>query len=187
MSESLHQEAVVMSHTPFPRSRVRTAPPSAPIAILWAGSAAVVPTLIRLSVDHLVSDVTIFPAYFPFVMAAATFLGWRSAMVAAILSTLAANYMFMGARFELSAAPTDIVSSLMFLVSASIVIVGVEKLKSATRADDLEQASSRPAGASSRPLSSGHGLLLATALALVTWVAVVWGAIHAFHAFRVLA
>jgi hypothetical protein len=42
-------EPQVMSHAPVPGSRVRTPPP--PIAILWAGSAAVVPTLIRLAME----------------------------------------------------------------------------------------------------------------------------------------
>jgi hypothetical protein len=71
------------------------------MAILWIGSAAIVPTLIRLAMDHLVNDVTIFPAYFPFVLAAATFLGWRSAVVTAILSALAANFMFIGGALRI--------------------------------------------------------------------------------------
>jgi K+-sensing histidine kinase KdpD len=139
-----------------------------------------VPTLIRLAVDHVVSDVTIFPAYFPFVLAAATFLGWRSAVVAAILSALAANFMFMGARFSFSAAERDIVSTLLFLASAIAVIVGVEKLKAAARASGLDQELSHLSGTASRALARGPGLLLAAVLALASWVAVIWGAIRLF-------
>jgi K+-sensing histidine kinase KdpD len=170
-----------MSHAPVPRSHVRTAPPTAPIAILWAGAAAVVPTLIRLAVDHVVSDVTIFPAYFPFVLAAATFLGWRSAAVVAILSALAANYLFMGARFAFSATGPDIVSVLLFLASASAVIIGVEKLKSAARAANPGQALSDRAGTAGRALARGTGILLAASLALASWAAVIWGAVRLFR------
>jgi K+-sensing histidine kinase KdpD len=170
-----------MSHAPVPGSRVRTAPPSAPIAILWAGAAAIVPTLIRLAVDHVVSDITIFPAYFPFVLATATFLGWRSAIVATILSGLAANFMFMGARFAFSAALPDIVSTLLFLLSAGAVIVGVERLKAAAHVAGPDQGSSRPAGTASRPLARGTGILLAASLALASWAAVIWGAVRLFR------
>jgi K+-sensing histidine kinase KdpD len=156
------------------------APSSAPMAILWVGSAAVVPTVIRLVVDHLVSDVTIFPAYFPFVLAAATFLGWRSAVATAILSALAANFMFMGPRFAFSTVLTDVVSTLMFLLSAGVVIYGVERLKSAASIAGPEYENSPSAR---RPLARGPGLLLAVVLALVTWVAVIWGAVRAVRMF----
>lgn len=168
-----------MSHAPSPGTRLRNPPPSAPIAILWVGSAAIVPTVIRLAVDHLVNDVTIFPAYFPFVLAAATFLGWRSAVVAAILSALAANLMFMGERFEFSAATTDIVSSLLFLLSAGAVIFGVERLKAAARASDPSRGASHPAGSASR--ARGPGLLFAALLAFAAWAAVIWGSVHAIR------
>jgi K+-sensing histidine kinase KdpD len=137
-----------------------------------------VPTLIRLAMDHVVNDVSIFPAYFPFVLAAATFLGWRSAVVTAVLSALAANFMFMGARFELSAATTDIVGTLLFLLSAGAVIFGVERLKSAAHAG---QGASRPAGIGSRPLARGRGLLLAAVLSLISWLAVILGLVHAIR------
>jgi K+-sensing histidine kinase KdpD len=160
---------------------MRTAPPSTPTVILWAGAAAVVPTLIRLALDHVVSDITIFPAYFPFVLAAATFLGWRSAIVATILSALAANFMFMGERFAFSAAAPDMVSIVLFLLSAGAVILGVERLKSAAHGADLDQGASHPAGTASRPLARGIGILLAASLALASWAAVIWGAVRLFR------
>jgi K+-sensing histidine kinase KdpD len=140
-----------------------------------------VPTLIRLALDHVVSDITIFPAYFPFVLATATFLGWRSAIVATILSALAANFMFMGERFTFSASVPDIVSTLLFLLSAVAVIVGVEMLKSAAHAADLDQGASRLDGTPSRPLARGIGILLAASLALASWAAVIWGAVRLFR------
>jgi K+-sensing histidine kinase KdpD len=124
-----------------------------------------VPTLIRLAVDHVVSDITIFPAYFPFVVAAAAFPGWRSAVVATILSALVANFMFMGDGFTFSVSVPDIVSTLLFLLSAVAVIVGVERLKSAAHAAALHQGTSRLDGALSRPLARGIGILLAASLA----------------------
>jgi K+-sensing histidine kinase KdpD len=173
-----------MSHAQVPSSRPgRIAAPSAPIAILWAGAAAVVPTLIRLAVDHVVSDVTIFPAYFPFVMAAATFLGWRSAVVAAVLSALAANYMFMGPRFQFSAAAADIAGTLLFLASAGVVIFGVDRLKAAVHAKDLEQAALDPADGAGQPPANGPALALAAALSLGAWAAMIWGAWRAIRQF----
>jgi K+-sensing histidine kinase KdpD len=168
-----------MAHAQGSRSRDRAETSSLPTTILWAGAAAVVPTLIRLAADHVVSDVTIFPAYFPFVLAAATFLGWRSAIVTTILSALAANFMFMGARFAFSTAATDIGSTLLFLVSAIAVIIGVERLKSSARATDLDQGAPRAA----RGLSKGHCLLLATLLSLGAWGAMIWGSIHLIRIF----
>jgi K+-sensing histidine kinase KdpD len=170
-----------MSPPPDPRSHILAPPPPAPIAVLWAGAAAAAPTLIRLALDHVVSDITVFPAYFPFVLAAATFLGWRAAVVTAVVSALAANFMFMGERFEFSSATTDVVSTLVFLVSASAVIFGVERLKSATPAADLDHAASPQARSARRPLSRGHGLLLAALLSLCAWVSMIWGASHAIR------
>jgi K+-sensing histidine kinase KdpD len=138
-----------------------------------------VPTLIRLAMDHVVNDVSIFPAYFPFVLAAATFLGWRSAVVTAVLSALAANLMFMGARFEFSAAPTDIVSTLLFLLSASAVIFGVERLKSAAHRGQ----GASPAAIGRRPLAMGRGLLLAAVLSFISWLAVILGVVHTIRLF----
>jgi K+-sensing histidine kinase KdpD len=131
--------------------------------------------------DHVVSDITIFPAYFPFVLAAAAFLGWRSAIVTTILSAVAANFMFMGTRFAFSAALPDIVSTLLFLVSAGAVIVGVERLKSAAHAADLDHGASRLDGTGSRPMARGIGILLAASLALTSWAAVIWGAVRLFR------
>lgn len=168
-----------MSHASIPKSVART-PPSAPMAVLWAGAAAVVPTIIRLAMDHVVSDLTIFPAYFPFVLATATFLGWRSAILATILSGLAANYMFMGGRFAFSADPRDVVGTLVFLVSAAVVVVGVEYIKAAARAHYLDLQN--PGGGAARhPLGRGPGLVAALLLALASWIAMIWGVRHAVH------
>jgi K+-sensing histidine kinase KdpD len=150
------------------------------MVILWIGAAAVVPTLIRLALDHVTSDLTIFPAYFPFILAATNLLGWRSGVVVAILSAFAANYMFLGPRFAFSAALPDIVSTLIFLVSAGAVIFGVERLKSA-RAAELAAGLSYPAGTASHPLTRGTGILLAASLALASWAAVIWGAVRLFR------
>jgi hypothetical protein len=133
-----------------------------------------------MSLDGAVSGVT-FTAYFPFVVLTAIFLGWRSAMLTTVLSALAANFLFMAPRYELSASVNDVASTLLFLASASGVIFATGTLRTAARAGDLDRTWSRPARAVGQRWSLGQGLLLGAALSLALWGGAIWAVARLFH------
>lgn len=174
-----------MPHVQFVRSRVLAAArPGLPVAVLWAGAAVVIPTLIRLCLDGVVSGVP-FLTYVPFVAAAAMFLGWRSAMIVTALSTLAGASLFVDTRFELFESTSEVMSALVFVIAASALTFGIETLRTAARTGDLDHRWSYPAQATARPvsppLSKGHGLLLAAALSLALWGGVIWAVMRLFR------
>src|SRR4029079_15380932 len=71
-------DRILMSRFQIVRSRLSTAPPRGKDAFLYSALAVLLPTLVRASIDSVVSGTT-FVAYFPFVLMAAMFLGWRNA------------------------------------------------------------------------------------------------------------
>jgi two-component sensor histidine kinase len=105
-------------------------PPRAPIAFICSCAAVAAPTLIRLAIDHLVIDVT-YVTYYPFILGAAMFMGWRYASGVALASAVAGNYLFMAPRHTLFAFPEDTVGSLFFLLAAALVIAAAEALRQA--------------------------------------------------------
>ncbi|HEY2750888.1 DUF4118 domain-containing protein [Phenylobacterium sp.] len=127
-----------MPHVQLVKARLLASPASTPLAFFWAAAAAMTPTLIRASLDGLVADTT-FPTYFPFVLLAAIFLGWRPAMFTAALSALAANYLFMGPPHELFATVQDTAGTLVFLTSAIAIIFATETVRSAHLAANLDR------------------------------------------------
>jgi K+-sensing histidine kinase KdpD len=164
----------------FVKSRVLAAsPPTPPTALLWAAAAAVVPTLIRAALDGVLSG-SAFLAYFPFLVAAAMFLGWRSAMVTTALSALAANFLFLGPRNAFAESVNDVAATLLFLMSASAVIFGTETLKTAARPANLDRGWSRPARTVSAPLRRGYGLVLGAVLSLALWAGAIWAVMKLF-------
>jgi len=162
-----------MAHVQFVRSRSLAPTPGLLQTLVWGCLAAAAPTLIRAGLDGVVAD-TVFPAYYPFILAAAIVLGWRCALLATAFSALAANFMFMAPRYEVIASAQEVGDLLVFLVSSAAVIFGAETLRTAVRRAHAPGAWSHPRVAVSRPLPRGHGLLLGAAVSLGLWVGVIW-------------
>ena len=118
-----------MTRFHFVRSRLLAAP-SGQIAILYIVFAVVVPTLIRASIDGFVSGTT-FVAYFPFVLMSAMFLGWRSAIVVTLASTVIANFLFMAPRYTFFADSHDTTGAVSFVFSSLLIIALGETLRRA--------------------------------------------------------
>jgi K+-sensing histidine kinase KdpD len=106
-----------MTRLGFIRSRLLAAPPRGPSALVCGILVVAIPTLVRASLDDLVSGTT-FVAYYPFILFAAIFLGWRSAAVATVASALTANFLFLYPRYRLFADLDDTLGTLLFILSA---------------------------------------------------------------------
>ena len=117
------------------RMRLLAQPPPVRVALLWAAAAVAAPTLIRQALDPLVREVT-FSAYYPFVVFAALFLGWRYALGVTFAATLLANFLFMAPRYRLMAGPSDTVGAVLFFISSSLMIVTAETLRHSVREVD---------------------------------------------------
>src|SRR6476469_2821862 len=95
-----------MTRLHFVRSRLLAEPPRGHLAVLYAGLAIILPTLIRAILDGFVSGTT-FVAYFPFVLVSAMFLGWRNALVVTLASAAVANFLFMEPRYTFFSGTRD--------------------------------------------------------------------------------
>ena len=131
-----------MTRLNFVRSRLLAPAPRGADAILYVGLAVAVPTLVRWSIDSLVSGVT-FVAYYPFVMLAAMFMGWRHACMVTLASAAVANFLFMDPRYTLFAGYYDTAGALSFVFAAVLIILLAEILR--WTAGELEASRSHEA------------------------------------------
>jgi two-component sensor histidine kinase len=124
-----------MTRLQFVRKRLIAQPPPL-LALACAVGAVAAPTLIREAFDPVLHDEVTFATYYPFVMVAALFLGWRYALGVALGTTLVANYLFMAPRYRLMAQPSDTVGAGLFLICAALMIVTAETLRRTAREVD---------------------------------------------------
>jgi hypothetical protein len=110
-------------------------------ALVWSLVAIAVPTIIRASLDGVVTGVGFTP-YSPFVLLSAVMLCWRYAAVVAIISTVIADALFVGPRFQLIESPTDIFGGIAFLGTSFLIIGLVQAMRT------LMKHRGRPIGAS---------------------------------------
>jgi hypothetical protein len=90
-------------------------------AVFIAVTAVALPTLYRVSLDGMVMGIGYCP-YPPFVMLSAVLLGWRQAAVIALASVVVADALFVGTRFEIVEAPTDMLGDAGFLLISALII-----------------------------------------------------------------
>ncbi|MCF2515128.1 DUF4118 domain-containing protein [Sphingomonas sp. G124] len=109
-------------------------------AIGWTLAAIAVPTLGRVAVDGHVTGVGFTP-YCPFVLLSAVLLGWRHATVVALAAAVIGDALFVGPRFQLIEAPTDIFGVVVFLGTSCLMIGLVHAMRT------LMQNGGRPATA----------------------------------------
>jgi len=95
-------------------------------ALLYCIVAVAVPTLLRASVDGIVTGLGFTP-YVPFVLIAAIFLEWYFAAAVALVSALIGDAFFTGPPVHILEEPSDVFGMLAFL-SASTIIIGFAHL-----------------------------------------------------------
>lgn len=99
-------------------------------ALLCNLAAIAFPTLVRAAVDHAVSGIAFVP-YFPCVLLAAIFLGWRHAAIVAVASAAIVDALFIGPPTALLGGPTDIFGVSVFLLASALTIGFVHAARSA--------------------------------------------------------
>jgi len=117
-----------MTRFGFIRTRLLAAPPRGVSAMVLGILVVAIPTLVRASLDGVVSGTT-FVAYYPFILFAAIFLGWRIAAVVTFASALIANFLFLYPRYRLFADLDDTLATLLFLLSAGLIISLADALR----------------------------------------------------------
>ena len=89
--------------------------------LLCVVAALAAPTLIRASVEGVVTGVGFTP-YLPFVLLAALMLRWQVAAAVAVASAVLADFLFVGTRHELLSTPTDLFGMLVFAAASALTI-----------------------------------------------------------------
>src|SRR5262245_30907043 len=84
-------------------------------AVVGVVLAIAVPTLVRFLLDDIVSGAEFSP-YFPSVLLAAIFLGWRYAAVVALASAIISDALFVGPPAQLLEGPSDLFGAGIFLI-----------------------------------------------------------------------
>lgn len=108
----------------------------------WTAVAIAVPTLIRVAIDAGRSGIP-FVTYFPAVVLAALFLGWRFGAVVAALSAAVARLLFMQDQPRLIESPEGIAFVGLFVLSCTVLIVIGQALRRTIA--ELQGASAREA------------------------------------------
>lgn len=119
----------------FVKAHLAGHPLSGVRGVAWGCGMVVIPTVIRASLDPLISGTT-FVAYFPFILASGLLLSWRAAATVTIASALAANFLFMEPRYILLAKITDTIGTFLFVVSSLLIVTVGQTLRRAVQ--DLE-------------------------------------------------
>lgn len=101
-------------------------------AVLCGLAAIAVPTLVRASVDGVVSG-TAFSPYIPFVLVSALLLKWPYAVGVALVSSIVADMMFVDPRYVFIAGPTDVFGMSVFLAASANAICLVRACKTYIR------------------------------------------------------
>jgi two-component sensor histidine kinase len=106
--------------------------PGIPRQLAWALTAIAVPALIRLSVSPFVDNLP-YLTFFPAVLLATMFLGWRWGLLVVAGCALAGDYLFIRPVFGFSFATQRGVGAVFFLVSASLIVAGAQSLRASVR------------------------------------------------------
>jgi hypothetical protein len=99
-------------------------------ALIMGMDAVALPTLYRLSINSFVMGIGYCP-YLPFVLLSAVLLGWRPAVVVALVSAVVADALFVGPRFQVIAQPSDMLGDVGFLVASALIIGLVHAIRTA--------------------------------------------------------
>ena len=131
-----------MTRLDFIRKRLLATPPIGVTALAYNGLAVALPTMVRASIDNVVSGTT-FVAYYPFVLVSALLLGWRNAVWVTMASAVVANFLFMGPRYSFFHGITDTFGAILFIISSALIIAVADTLRRTLQ--DAHDARSREA------------------------------------------
>lgn len=106
----------------------------------WALLAVAVPTLLRWAIDRGASGFP-FLTYYPAVVLAALFLGWRWASLVALASAVIANRVFRSEPMLFYDGPREAVLALLFVLSCAALVWAGSTARRLVR--ELEQAKVR--------------------------------------------
>jgi two-component sensor histidine kinase len=109
---------------------------------LWSAAAVAVPTLLRLTVDHGAAGMP-FVTYFPAVVLAALFLGWRWGAVVALVSGAVANQVFIAEPLRFYADLEQALLVVLFALSCAALVWTGEMVRRLVR--ELQAAREREA------------------------------------------
>jgi two-component sensor histidine kinase len=109
-------------------------------SLAWTAVAVAVPTLLRLAIDADRSGVP-FVTYFPAIVLAAVFLGWRYGAIVALVSVAVARLLFMAGDAPLSDTPEGTGILGLFVLSCVLLIFIGETLRQTFA--ELQAVSSR--------------------------------------------
>lgn len=126
----------------FVKAHLAGEPPAGGKGFAFACAMVLIPTVIRASLDALVTDTT-FVAYYPFILISALLLSWTTAAAVTVASALAANFLFMEPRYVFFAQVTDTIGTFLFVLSSMLIVAVGQTLRRAVR--DLEAARVREA------------------------------------------
>ena len=99
-------------------------------AALCVVAAIIVPTMIRLAVDGIVTESGFLP-YLPFVLLAAILLDSRHGVAVVTGSAVVADLLFVGPRFQFLEGADDIFGFVAFLISSSLIVGLVQTVRTA--------------------------------------------------------
>ena len=87
-----------------------------------------VPTVLRALADPVVTGTT-YGTYYPFVLLASLFLGWRPAVAVTIGSAVAGDVLFVEPQLTFFPSAGERFSGILFLVSSAMIIVAGNTLR----------------------------------------------------------
>jgi len=104
------------------------APRTLATSLGWAVALVVVPTVIRLALDAGRNGVP-FVSYFPAVVLAALFLGWRYGVLVTFVSAAVARVLFIREGFYFAQSARGLIILVLFVLSCSMLIAIGEALR----------------------------------------------------------
>lgn len=99
---------------------------------IWTMIAVAAPTLLRYAIDRGANGVP-FVTYFPAIMVASLFLGWRHAAVVAIASGYVARRLFLGGPTVLEMDLPNLVFTALYALSCAVLIATGETVRRTVR------------------------------------------------------
>jgi two-component sensor histidine kinase len=100
--------------------------------IFWALTAIAVPTMVRFAIPPF-ADRLPYLTFFPAVLVAAIFLGWRWGLFVVVGCAVAADYFFMRPVFRWSMSAENLLGTVFFFISAGLIVATAEMLRVAVR------------------------------------------------------
>lgn len=98
------------------------------LTLVWAALAVGAATAARFALAPWVEGVP-FLTFFPAILLATLFLGWRWGIAVAFSSALAANFFFVEPTFSWALSEADVIGTLAFFVSAALLVATAGTLR----------------------------------------------------------